>query len=68
MIDGAKAQVSTVDGEYKVRFLYHCNWGWNGRYNGFYLCNAFNPYGDREDDTYEFNYDIDVLYFLEKRN
>lgn len=68
VIDGAKAQVSTVDGEYKVRFLYHCNWGWYGRYNGYYLCNAFNPYGDREDDTYEFNYDIAVFFYLEKSN
>ena len=28
--------------EIEDRYLYHCNWGWNGQDDGYYLANAFD--------------------------
>ncbi len=28
--------------EMEKRYLYHCNWGWNGQDDGYYLADAFN--------------------------
>lgn len=66
VIDGALAQSKTVDGSSQVRFLYHCNWGWDGSYNGYFLSNAFNPLGDDSPDDYKFNYSVHATYFITK--
>ena len=33
-----------IHGRYKSHYynLLHCNWGWNGRDNGYYLSKVFN--------------------------
>lgn len=61
IIDGAIAQ--TRNG--KVRFLYHCNWGWNGSEDGYFLSTAFNPYNDGNTD-HEYKYLWSIIYFIEK--
>lgn len=38
------------------RLYLHCNWGWNGNYNGYFLDNVFNtdtpaPYNDNAEST-----------------
>lgn len=39
-----------IDG-YNQENLFHCNWGWNGSYNGYYnLYDWKNPYGDKPGD------------------
>lgn len=63
VIDGALAQRKTIDGSSRLRFLYHCNWGWNGSCNGYFLGTAFNPYNS---DKYKFNYNLKATLFITK--
>lgn len=63
VIDGALAQRKTIDGSSRIRFLYHCNWGWNGSYNGYFLGTAFNPINS---DKYKFNYNLKATLFITK--
>ncbi len=65
VIDGALAQRKVIDGKEQIRFLYHCNWGWNGNSNGYFLSGAFNPYGE-SNHTYKFNYNVKATYFIKK--
>jgi hypothetical protein len=46
VIDGAHVQRKQIDDKQTLRFLFHCNWGWNGKYNGYFLSTAFDPYRD----------------------
>ena len=41
--------------------LYHFNWGWNGKYNGFY---SFNPWGNINVWNFTFSHDFDAIVFL----
>lgn len=68
VIDGALAQRRTIDGKSELRFLYHCNWGWNGSQDGYFLSTAFNPYGDNSSPDYQFNYIVRPTYFIKKKN
>ena len=68
VIDGALAQRRTIDGKSELRFLYHCNWGWNGSQDGYFLSTAFNPYGDNSSPNYQFNYIVRPTYFIKKKN
>ena len=53
-------------------YLVHCNWGWNGTANGYYLINAFNTHnGPLITDTYnktttkdELNYQYNIQYSI----
>ena len=65
VIDGALAQRKVIDGKEQICFLYHCNWGWNGNSNGYFLSGAFNPYGE-SNHTYKFNYNVKATYFIKK--
>lgn len=52
VIDGSMTQIRYIytylyngvlaKTEMETRSLYHCNWGWNGQDDGYYLANAFN--------------------------
>lgn len=51
VIDGMISEVNKVDvycsnnylrTEYKKRLLLHCNWGWRGSSDGYFVSNAFN--------------------------
>ena len=55
-----------IDGSSQIRFLYHCNWGWDGDYDGYFLSNAFYPLGDNSPDMYKFNYNVKATYFITK--
>lgn len=66
VIDGALAQRKEIDGSSQIRFLYHCNWGWDGDYDGYFLSNAFYPLGDNSPDMYKFNYNVKATYFITK--
>ncbi|MDE6498399.1 MAG: C10 family peptidase [Muribaculaceae bacterium] len=66
VIDGALAQHNTLYNDKGTRFLYHCNWGWNGNRNGYFLSTAFNPYGDTYGDRYKYNYDLSTIYFIQR--
>lgn len=39
-----------VDG-YDEDGYYHLNWGWNGRWNGYFLLNVLSPYVSAEDEA-----------------
>lgn len=41
VIDGYRKQRRTVNGSYEYRTYLHCNWGWNGNCNGYFLSNMF---------------------------
>lgn len=44
VIDGLMRQrrQSLANGSIQVRTLMHCNWGWEGRYDGYYTSSVFN--------------------------
>lgn len=62
VIDGAIAQT----GYSTYRFLYHCNWGWNGSKNGYFLATAFDPYEGKYAPRYQYNYGLYFTGFLKK--
>lgn len=68
-IDGVHIQTKTINGETSVRFLFHCNWGWNGSYNGYFLSSAFDPYCDgiNPNDYHNFNYWTKKIGFIRKK-
>ncbi len=49
---------STSTDPYEYQDYLHCNWGWGGSQNGFFLSPVFN-YG-----SYYFNYNIKLLYYI----
>ncbi|MBO5972070.1 MAG: C10 family peptidase [Alistipes sp.] len=36
---------------YSGRRMWHCNWGWSGRYDGWFNHNCFDPYNPESDDS-----------------
>ena len=51
------------------RNYYHCNWGWNGLYNGFYLSGLFDAENgagivtranSKSDHDHYYQYDLDI--------
>lgn len=61
-----------TNGEFKIETqkLVHCNWGWNGQQNGYFLYNAFNT-GNRiltdsmiPSGTGNINYNFDHNYYV----
>ena len=67
-IDGVNIQLLNSQNQYKTRFMFHCNWGWNGKYNGYFLTSAFDPLGNgtTNSSNYYFQYGIRTLCCLEK--
>ena len=48
VIDGFRAQVNPLKDV--PRILFHCNWGYYGNMNGYFLANAFDPNKTNEED------------------
>lgn len=46
---------------YNADNLYHFNWGWNGKYNGFY---SFNFWGNIDAGDSIFTHDFDAIIYL----
>lgn len=44
---------------------YHFNWGWSGRYDGYFLLTALNPRPDGQDFTDGYNYNQAVITRIE---
>ncbi|MDE6136580.1 MAG: C10 family peptidase [Muribaculaceae bacterium] len=70
VVDGAQVQRLTGVSKQVLRFLFHCNWGWDGKYNGYFLTTAFDPYGDGENPNTDTNYQYGVrtFYFIKKNS
>lgn len=64
VIDGVHIQIKN----HAVRFLFHCNWGWNGKYNGYFLSSAFDPYCDgiNPDEYRKYQFGIRHIGFIKK--
>ena len=44
-------------------FRYHMNWGWGG---GPFSLNGFYSYGNFNPGTHDFNYEVDIVYNIQK--
>ncbi|MDE6285821.1 MAG: C10 family peptidase [Muribaculaceae bacterium] len=65
VVDGAQARSRTINQKYEYRFFYRCNWGNNGKNNGYFLSTAFNPLGPYS--NYHINHHVYTTYFIEKK-
>ncbi len=65
VVDGAQVRSRTINQKYEYRFFYRCNWGNNGKNDGYFLSNAFNPLGPYS--TYHINHHVYTTYFIEKK-
>lgn len=55
------------------RYHFHCNWGWGGRYNGYYETNLFKPGLEATNPNTEtrgsnYNKNLQVCYGIKPRN
>lgn len=63
---GASGHAFVIDGMQKGSdglMYYHVNWGWDGRYNGYYLLNALKPKasGTGGNSTSNYSYDNSMI-------
>ena len=56
--EGNAAHTFVCDG-YEENDFFHFNWGWSGRYNGFFMIGALNPQRNNTEDTNNRGYNID---------
>jgi hypothetical protein len=68
VIDGALVQYRKTESSSGYRFLFHCNWGWEGSCNGYFLASAFDPYSDglTGSSNFYFNYKIRMYDLIQK--
>lgn len=64
--DGKNGHAFVIDGMQKGSdglMYYHVNWGWDGRYNGYYLLNALKPKasGTGGNSTSNYSYDNSMI-------
>ncbi|MDE6498370.1 MAG: C10 family peptidase [Muribaculaceae bacterium] len=65
VVDEVQARSRTINQNTEMRFFYHCNWGKDGKYNGYFLSNTFNPLGPYS--NYHINHNVYTTYFIEKK-
>lgn len=76
VIDGLMRQrrTSLANGSIQVRTLFHCNWGWQGRYDGYFTSSVFNvtdgPHFNnpnlgetRSDGNYNYNHHLKIITY-----
>lgn len=64
----SKSTGNVISKRKETRTLIHCNWGWDGYSNGYFLANVFDSENPEKSDSFEFRSDSKRAYQYNVKN